>query len=183
MYRIIRVVQLMLCLVLVSPAVYAELSFKALGAIVQMPENLEGGFTQEKYLAALEASLISTGKFSYHENKLINWITLTPIKSSLLLTPDSISDESGAELSQGSDVLSNVLFSVLTANWAGLSNYFDMSGSTTDENWQVILNPRDATIASVIERIELGGNRFIRELTLYDRSGDYTKIIFKHHDS
>ena len=168
-----------------SPAL-SEVSFERLGAISQTPDYLEGKFTQEKYLKALETGLVSTGVFVYKKGEYLHWETLDPISNKLVLTPTSIANQQGEKelvaMSVGADaitsVLSEILFSVLTANWKNLSKYFELSGDIDNESWVVELLPIDVTIAAAINKIELSGKALLQKIVLYEKQGDSTTIEF-----
>jgi len=174
----------LLCL---SPvAAYADLTFEQLENISKTPENLDGRFTQEKYLGALDAVLSSSGKFSYQRGKSIRWETLKPIQSEILMTPTSISNKQGGREFMRIEIESNpavalfneIFFSVLTAEWGKLSTYFKLSGEMEDGQWHAELVPVDKTVQQLVSRVELKGGVLVREIILHESSGDRTAIHF-----
>lgn len=167
-------------------AVYAELSFEQLENITKNPTGLEGQFVQEKYLAALETSFISSGKFSYQRGVSVRWETLKPVQSEMLMTPEAISNTQGGRELMRIETKSNpavtlfneMFFSVLTAEWQKLSAYFELSGKVEDGYWRAELLPVDKTVKQVISRVELKGEALVHEIILYEGSGDRTTIHF-----
>jgi len=170
----------------ISLPAFGEVSFEGLGAISQTPDYLEGKFTQEKYLKALETGLVSTGVFVYKKGDYLIWETLDPISNKLVLTPTTIASQQGdkellatpAGVDAITSVLSEILFSVLTANWGNLSKYFEMSGDIDRGSWVVELLPIDVTIAATINKIELSGKALLQKIVLYEKQGDSTTIVF-----
>lgn len=177
----------LLCLLLfVSIDSYADVTFEELNDITTTPEYLEGQFVQVKYLSELDASLTSSGVFNYQRGKSIHWETIEPIKNVLLMTPESIINSQGSNtivsMQAGSNpavtILSDIFFSVLTAEWEQLSTYFALSGTLADKQWQVELTPIDKTVMQVVSRVKLTGDSLLRELIFFEKSGDRTTINF-----
>jgi len=172
--------------VLFSQPAFSEVSFDRLAAISQTPDSLEGRFVQEKYLKALEVGLVSSGVFAYKKGEYLRWETLKPISNKLILTPTSVvnkQDEkelvtSTAGASPVTSVLSEILFSVLTANWNNLSKYFELSGDVDNGSWRVELLPTEVTIAVAISKVELSGETLLQKIVLYEKQGDVTTIEF-----
>lgn len=162
----------------------AEITFAQLAQISTTPEKLEGRFSQEKYLSALDAGLVSTGVFSYRRGKSIRWEILEPIRSELLMTPEGItSRQDGGELlhldvnaNPTAAVLGEIFFAVLTAEWEKLSNFFELSGRVDGGLWHAVLVPLDQLAMQVFSRIELKGDSLLREIILHQNSGDRTTI-------
>lgn len=177
---------ILLCL---SPfAARADLSFDQLASISKNSSSLEGRFTQEKYLAALDTSLGSSGIFSYQRGKSVRWETLKPIQSEMLMTPTSISNMQGGqelmrmetESSLAVALFNEIFFSVLTAEWGKLSAYFKLSGNIEGGQWHAELVPVDKTVKQVVRRVELKGDALVREIILYESGGDRTTIHFEN---
>lgn len=167
-------------------AAYADLTFEQLQNVSKTPENLNGRFTQEKYLAALDAVLLSSGIFSYQRGKSIRWETLKPIQNELLMTPTSISNKQGGQeflrvetkTNPAVALFNEIFFSVLTAEWGKLSAYFKLSGKIQDRQWHAELAPVDETVKQLVSRVELKGGALVREIILHESGGDRTTIHF-----
>lgn len=172
-------------LVLIFPlAVQAEITFSQLAQISTTPEILQGRFSQEKYLGALDAALISTGVFTYQRGKSIRWEILEPIQNELVMTPTTITNQQGNDellrLDVGTNptaaVMGEIFFSVLTAEWEKLSDYFELSGEIEEQQWHAVLVPVDQTVMQIFSRIELKGGSLLRVIILHENSGDRTTI-------
>ncbi len=75
-------------------------------------------------------------------------------------------------------VLSDIFFSVLTSQWQQLEVYFTLSGHIVDDQWQVVLLPKDSAISQAVSKIELQGDEYLRHLKFIEHNGDYTDIRF-----
>lgn len=177
---------LLSALLLTSTFSYGELSFDELSKLSTAPEYLEGKFFQDKYLIELDAHLESSGRFNYQRGKSIQWETLEPIQNVLLMAPQSITNSQGgneivslqAESNPAVTILSDIFFSVLTAEWEQLAAYFTLSGTVVDEHWQVELVPRDKTVMQVVKRVQLTGDTLLRELIFFEKNGNQITIKF-----
>jgi len=166
----------------------AEISIEQLNKIVTAPEYLEGRFSQEKYLSELDATLSSSGVFSYQRDKSIRWETIEPIQNILMMSPQNIINMQGgieiAKMDLKSNpavaIFSDIFFSVLTAEWDTLSTYFSLSGALAEQQWQVELIPVDKTMMQVMSRVALKGDTLLRELIFYEKNGDRTIIHFEN---
>ena len=176
-----------LLLLLLSANGFAAGSFDQLKQITTATGDLSGSFTQDKYLNALDATLTSTGTFSYQRKVSVRWQTLEPIESEFLMTPtEMVSRQDDQELFRMKsgdnpivEILNRIFFSVLTAEWESLSQYFQVVDGTIEaEHWQVELIPLDNSILQVVSRVELKGDRFMRTIILHEKQGNRTTIDF-----
>lgn len=162
----------------------AEITFAQLAKISMTPEKLEGQFSQEKYLSALNAGLVSTGVFNYQRGKSIRWEILEPIQNKLIMTPSGIIGlqndsellQFDASINPTAAVLGEIFFAVLTAEWEKLAEFFELSGSIEGNRWHAVLVPLDRTVMQVFSRIELKGKALLEEIILHEANGDRTTI-------
>lgn len=162
------------------------LSYPDLQRISVSPERLEGQFSQEKYLNSMGVSLASSGVFDYQRGKLIRWETVSPVQNELLVTPSQIVSRQGGQnlLQLGSDdnpavkAFSGIFFAVLTADWGKLAQFFSITGQLVGEDWQAELLPVDDTIRQVVTSVELKGDKLLREVVLFENTGDRITIRF-----
>lgn len=178
---------LILLLWFVMVPVQAELSYELLTQLTESPDQLQGEFKQEKYLAEFDTTLVSSGIFNYQRNKFIRWQTLMPIENELLMKPNSIrSSQDGDDLislkadkDPATKILTEIFFAVLTADWYALSDYFFANGDyQNDRDWQVKLTPREQTLKQAINHVELSGDNLMRKVVLHEKNGDITRIDF-----
>ena len=175
--------RLCLCLLLLPVGLQAA-DFAELARLAESPQRLQGEFRQQKYLAALDASLASSGRFSFARDEAIRWEILEPIRNELLITPDGLSSRQGddellrldAATNPGAALLGELLFAVLSADWPRLERHFDVDAEIDEPDWSARLRPRDAAIARLFERVELRGARLLQQVVLYERGGDVTTI-------
>jgi hypothetical protein len=162
----------------------AGISFTQLAKISTTPDQLKGTFSQEKYLKALDAELISTGVFSYQRGKSIHWEIQKPIQNELVMTAATITSKQGdgelwqidVESTPESAALGQIFFSLLTADWEILSNHFEVTGEIDGQQWHAVLVPIDATVVQAFSRIELSGENLLQQIILHENGGNRTTI-------
>ncbi len=127
--------------------------------------NSKGDFTQIKTIKTNKRSLKSTGKFIISTYG-IYWNTEKPFPTSLILTKNSmvlISANGTKSVMSGNDDqifsnISNTLSSVFSGNVNALKENFECSFSDDGKgSWKIFLTPKDSTIASVMNSLELSG--------------------------
>lgn len=180
--------RLALCvlLLLVSLSTRAASDYQAVAALVNTPETLQGRFEQTKYLAAVDTEINSSGRFAYQRDKLIDWHTLTPIESQLVLTPDDITSRQGDSIlsrletrnNPVATLLSDLFFGVMTANWERIAEYFDIQSRIHGEQWQAELTPLTPRIGTLVSRVELKGDQYLQQVQLFEVGGNRTLIRF-----
>lgn len=184
-----RTLLLLLSLTLASATCLAEpLTLPQLVQRTEAPDSLQGRFSQAKYLSQFDTTLQSSGEFSYQRGVEIRWLTTAPLRSELTMTPGGLETRQQGtllmKLDAGSQpaarIMSSLFFAVLSADWASLSDYFSLTlDAPDDQRWQARLEPVTPEIAAFVSRVELRGDRWLREAVLYEPRGDSTTIHFE----
>lgn len=157
-----------------------------LKAVTTTPEKLTGTFTQTKFLAQLDTSIKSTGAFNYIRDTKIVWHTLTPIDSTLELTPKTMLNyQDGVQVNKLDSntspivaVFSDIFFGVMTAQWQVLEEYFSVNAEVSEGHWKATLVPIDKNIGGFISKVILEGDKYLKQVTLYEPEGNLTHIVF-----
>ena len=68
----------------------------------------------------------------------------------------------------------------MTADWAKLADYFELSGSVDDKQWQADLLPLNDSISQVVSRVQLRGGSLLQEVILHESGGDTITIHFEY---
>jgi hypothetical protein len=167
-----------------------QLSFDDVCASLASHSCTKGDFTQTKTLAKLHRSFTSSGKFIISSQDGIVWQTLTPYQSTSSLTKSGIIQIAADGTKTVMDASSNRTFTdiseVISSVFTGKSDVIKKSFTVSfvaPENeskaafsWKAVLVPVDATIASFMKQITLGGKSkdifSLDEITIDETSGD-----------
>lgn len=153
---------------------------------------VRGAFEQRKAVKGFRNPLVSTGEFVVAQQRGVLWRTLQPFASTLVVTRDRVvargADGSVARRLSANEepavrAISETLFGVMAADLAALEQRFTISGESGREGWKLALLPRDAALARWVQRIDLEGDRFLRQVRLDEAGGDQTLIRLSRHST
>lgn len=182
------------CLALLaSPALAAEAPLlRDVRARLTNEPVVRGAFEQRKTVKGFRNPLVSTGEFVVAQQRGVLWRTLQPFASTLVVTRDRVvargADGTVARRLSANEepavrAISETLFGVMSADLAALEQRFTISGESGREGWKLALLPRDAALARWVQRIELEGERFLRQVRLDEAGGDQTLIRLSRHST
>ncbi len=163
-------------------------SMEALKATSESPTSVSADFMQEKHMKILSRPLVSKGKFYYQSPGSVRWEYLSPIRSVLLMHDgeirryiqknDDMIEDKGAHLQSMGIVLQEIS--------RYLDGRFDENPSFSarmEPGRKVVLTPKEASLASLISRIELdlsGRKGLIDSVTIFESEASYTKLVFSN---
>lgn len=153
------------------------------------PEVLRGEFEQTKTLKGFSRPLVSRGSFVMARGRGVQWLTVRPFASTLVVTRDRLltlgEDGSKQQVDTrqepGLRAVNEMLMALLAGDVKALAPKFKAEGNASGvQDWRLVLTPRDAGLAAFIARIELGGDRHVNGVTLHEASGDTSRIRFSN---
>lgn len=153
---------------------------------VAFVESIRADFTQEKHLEMMDKPLISKGVLFFQTPASLRWEYKEPVKSVLLMHNDEISryvETDGGMKSQKSGNLETMrVFLEDICMW--MQGRFDANPDLNAEmknSGTVVLTPKNASMAEVIERIELKLSDtpgVIDTVAIHENTDSYTIIRF-----
>lgn len=181
-----RLIACCFILAFVPMAAPAAVPAAKIQAMLEKPQILCGRFDQSKQLAGMKKPLISHGRFCVANGKGVLWSTLHPFPNTLRLSGDAIVQMQGQRVAMRLDArqepavrtINTILFSLLAGDLAALDTLFDGEGAVDGKRWSAALKARDPALAKVIAGVAVEGNGFVRNLVIYEASGDRTSIAF-----
>ena len=156
---------------------------------VQDAPVVRGQFTQLKTVQGFKQPLKSSGDFVVAHGKGIAWQVRKPFASTLIVKPDSLlsraADGSVAMQMKAQDepvlrTINAMLFAVMAADLAQLSQYFEVTGQVQGNSWTLHLVPRDAMLAQWLQAVDLRGQQFVQEVQLQEARGDRSQILIQN---
>jgi len=155
---------------------HADSTVTKIRTLLVLTPITQGLFQQEKYLKFLRKPLISTGTFTYDQNKGVIWKTITPIPSTLLV------NDAHLLIGEGEQALPPAFGRVFKALLGGelnrLSEGFEIIGKEQKTSWQLQLTPKDELLKKAIKSITLSGDSELRQLELNELNSNLTLIKF-----
>jgi outer membrane lipoprotein-sorting protein len=170
---------LSLCLLLVSFSAQAADLIQGVAERLAQPALLRGEFEQNKTVAGFKKPLVA-------KERGVLWETVQPFPSLLKLTRDEIvASENGAvafRLNASKEptvrVINGLMFSLLNGDVKALADIFTIQGELSGKSWTLALTPKQAAMSKVMSKIDLSGERYVREITISEANGDLTRIRF-----
>lgn len=153
---------------------------------LEQPVVLRGEFAQSKSVAGFSRPLASSGDFLVSRERGVLWRTRKPFAGELRMTRNEIvATQDGRvafRLDAGREpsvrVINNLMFSLLGGDVLALKSHFTLDGRLSGKAWTLSLTPRQPTLAKILRKVELSGDRYVREITLDEHNGDRTQIRF-----
>ncbi len=147
---------------------------------------IRGRFEQTRRLSGFASPLVSRGDFVVARARGVLWNTREPFPSSLLVTPErlvvrgadgQVQQQLQADAQPAMRVVGESMIAVLRGDLRALSARFTVSGKLVGKSgWTLTLEPTDAGMRRAFSRIELSGDRFVRDVRLEEASGDTTAV-------
>lgn len=149
---------------------------------------LRGGFEQQKQVEGFKNPLRSQGRFLLARDKGVVWTTLKPFPSEMVITRERIlSFDAAGKRSVQADArqqpalrqVNAMMFALMAGDLKALASRFDIDARALPDNaWTLALKPKSAAMAKAFSRIELRGDRYVREVVIVEGAGDRTTLKF-----
>ena len=159
--------------------------------VLKAEKPVSGTFTQKRFIAASGRTLKASGVFTAGSKEIL-WETQKPFKNTLKITADKITqtDAKGNSLildgkeNQTFALISKMMETLFSGNQKELEEYFEVSFSEGEkDSWIMQLKPKDSSISSVMDLIELCGNdRFMTSMKSLQKNGDYLLYEFQNQN-
>lgn len=149
---------------------------------------LRGEFAQEKRVAGFKNPLRSQGRFVLVRDRGVVWTTLKPFPSEIVVTRERIysvqRDGSRRVELDGSRQpalrgVNQMMLALVAGDLQSLAARFDAQATALPgQGWKLSLTPKSATLAKAFARIDLQGDRYVREARIVEAGGDTTVLDF-----
>jgi outer membrane lipoprotein-sorting protein len=161
-------------------------TWEGIRAAAEKLTSIQTDFVQQKHLPILAKPLVSKGVLYYQLPRSLRWEYTAPIRSILLMHdgrarrfvggPSGFTEQKGA----GVDAMQVVMEEI--THW--LAGRFDRSttfAARLESNRRVVLTPKEAALAAIIQRIELQLAQRpgeIDKVTIFESADSYTELTF-----
>ncbi len=151
--------------------------------------TIQAGFVQEKKLSVFDEMLRSKGKFAFAKPDRLRWELTEPVKTGFSLRGKEgrrwheMTGEEPFRVDRDPlmGAVAGQLMAWATADFDGLRAQYVLE-VTGEKPARVRLVPRSAALAALIEAVEVRfapGERYVEEVTVREKGGDYTRITFR----
>lgn len=175
-------------LLAVSCHAFAADSLDIVRQRLAQPALLRGNFAQDRQVQGFAQPLHSSGDFVVVRGKGVLWNTRAPLASQLAISRERIRGydaqgkllgETDAKKQPALRMVNEIMFALMGGDLDALSARFKVQAQAQgDDGWQMTLLPASAAMAHALQRIELRGARYVREVTLVDAHGAGTVLHF-----
>ncbi|MDX9787154.1 MAG: outer membrane lipoprotein carrier protein LolA [Desulfobacterales bacterium] len=182
---VLHVIAYLLPLLALPLAAWAA-SLEAIQAAAGSVNSVQAEFVQKKHLPILEKPLTSTGLFYFQAPRSLRWEYRSPIRSILLLHDGRVkrfvAEASGFREENGAGMQAMQVVMEEIGQW--LKGGFDKSlmfAAASASDLKIILTPREAAMAEIIQRIELNLSPepgVIYSVLIYESADSFTELIF-----
>lgn len=156
------------------------------GNRLDQSEVIRGDFEQTKSIKGFKKPLVSRGQFVIARERGIQWVTLAPFPSTLIVTRERLTTVTEGSTQQldvrqepGLRAVNDLLMAVLGGDMKALHARFQVEGGLQGaQGWRMSLVPRDAALSRFIARIEMEGDRHVQSVRMSEASGDENRIRF-----
>ena len=173
---------LLVSLLMLFSGLSSAFSQQDLIALLQKSQNIQGGFTQQRFLKSLSKPIVSRGKFVLLANKGLLWQMQQPFAVDLRVKKDGIMQWNGSQwiannkLGQSEQI--NLFLGLLSGDISTLSAQFDLQLSGSPQQWRLPLTPSSLLMKQIFNHIIIKGDGLVREIELDEKQGDRTLILF-----
>ncbi|MGF6147923.1 lipoprotein chaperone [Kingella potus] len=170
-------------LALAAPALWA-FSLAQLANTLQQPSNVQGAFSQQRYLKSLAKPLATSGAFTLVPKKGLLWQMQKPFDTTLRVRSDGIMQWTGSawrnpnakQIGQSRQI--QLFLDLLGGNTQGLEKQFDLALSGSEKQWTLRLTPKTAITRQIFDHIAISGDSVVRKIELNEKQGDRTVMQF-----
>jgi len=155
----------------------------------QKTNSITADFVQEKEMSFMEETIISSGKFYFKREKQLRWEYTKPFSYAIILSGDRIriiDEGKSKDFDAGTNRMFLEISEVMTGMVNGTllnSNQFQASWTEAPGYVRAELLPTSDIMKEYLSGVELKLNKSdysVEELKMFEKSGDFTHIIFRN---
>lgn len=153
---------------------------------LKLPAILRCEFRQQRQLAGFKQTMQATGFMVLTQKQGIIWQQQQPFAQTIVLTPTALKQSINGqvqviEAQKQADLFYFVttLSQVMAGDFNRLKQSFTvLDGRHSSAAWQLGLQPKQAPLNKVFQRIDLNGRQLIDSVRLQDAQGGHTQLSF-----
>lgn len=151
-------------------------------SLPELPEHdvAVGEFVQRRHVPDVEITIESSGRFAYDADRGLLWEVREPVASRLVIDATGAYQD-GRRVAAGGPLAAvrPIFGGLFGGDRAGLERRFAIDREPGGDGWQVILRPRQGSLAAAIDSIVIAGDTHPRRLVIAASDGSRTEILFR----
>lgn len=148
-------------------------------------------FSQDRYIQGINKPLHSTGQMIISKELGLWWQQQTPFIMTLKMNEQrmlqSISDQPPQIIKADEQPqlfqFNSLLAAIFNADNIILEKNFQLNLTEHDQQWQLILIPKQAPLNKIFNNITLIGDQYLLQIEINDKQNDKTLIMFSDHQT
>ncbi len=141
--------------------------------------SLSGKFRQSKQLNFMDRPLVSSGSFTLGTTEGLSWLVQKPLRSEMRVKNSRVFLDGKKVHDRGvGQLMAMIMEAFMTADARGIQKDFSASASLLGAQWSVLLKPKSVILRSVLSHIELRGDEFLEEISIFELNETFTRIQF-----
>jgi len=141
--------------------------------------SLSGKFRQSKQLNFMDRPLVSSGSFTLGTTEGLSWLVQKPLHSEMRVINSGVFLDGKKVQDKGvGQLMAMIMEAFMTADARGVQQDFSASASLLEAQWSLLLKPKSMMLRSVLSHIELRGDKFLEEISIFELNENSTRIQF-----
>lgn len=175
---------LMLALMMTIPAAQA-FDTEALEKQLQQAGEVNGSFTQQRFLKALPRPLVSSGQFGLLPGKSLLWHVQKPFEQKVRIDEHGMQHwrdgrwQADSRAGGAARAQLDFFMDMIGGRFDSLRKHFTMKLSGNEAAWKLHLDPSSALMKRIFSRIDIAGDTHVRSVHLDEVQGDRVEMRFE----
>jgi outer membrane lipoprotein-sorting protein len=163
-----------------------------LAEVSKNTKSIKSDFVQYKHLSILENDIESRGVFIFAKPDKVRWEYSSPYPYLILMNGNEMTIKEGGKV-QKFDTESNRIFKEINDLMVALlsgdilnNEEFDITIKENERQILAEMHPKKSELKQMLETVEMyfdKSNYEVSEIRMPEKSGDYTRILFKNRQS
>lgn len=174
---------LVAALLFVAPAAMA-FDVGALQKLLQKEEQVQGQFSQARYLRGLPDPLRSSGDFNIVPGQSLLWHVRSPFEYKVRMDAEGLEHWADGRWQRdrqtGTGDRAQLAFfrDIIGGRFESLSQHFSMQLSGDEKRWQLHLTPSSVLMKQIFATIDITGDAYVRTVKIAEAQGDRMELEF-----
>ena len=147
-------------------------------------------FEQQKKLASLNKTFISSGALTFAKNNGVLWQIKRPVQADLIVTQKKLVQKTQRTYSQIQidqspySSVATLFLQLMSGDEKALAKNFNVvSADYRPTGWSVALTPKSGLFKKLFVRIDAQGQQYVNKIVIQEQANNSTTILFHHQNN